>query len=77
MKVCEDCGERVYAFGCVSCHESDYIEVEFAEELAVIWSAEDARKDMAGIHGARAAWRIGSGSGSGSRRTGHIEQRRQ
>lgn len=25
---CEDCGERVYKFGCVNCNEETYIEMQ-------------------------------------------------
>lgn len=28
MKTCEDCGCRVYEYGCVNCNESDYIEMQ-------------------------------------------------
>ena len=40
MKTCPDCGERVYSLGCVNCNEADYIEVEFAEELAELREEE-------------------------------------
>ena len=28
MKTCEDCGCRIYEYGCINCRENDYIDVE-------------------------------------------------
>lgn len=28
MKTCEDCGCRIYEYGCVNCNEADYIEMQ-------------------------------------------------
>ncbi len=44
MKTCENCGCRVYALGCVNCDEADYIEAEFAEELADLRAKADERR---------------------------------
>lgn len=30
MKTCEDCGCRIYEYGCVNCNEIDYIEAQDA-----------------------------------------------
>lgn len=28
MKTCEDCGCRIYEYGCVNCNEEDYITMQ-------------------------------------------------
>lgn len=30
MKTCEDCGCRIYEYGCVNCNEIDYIDMQDA-----------------------------------------------
>ncbi len=35
----------MYSLGCVNCREADYIEVEFADELAEIRANEVADRD--------------------------------
>lgn len=44
MLTCEHCGERVYSLGCVNCREADYLEAEFAEELADMRAADEQRR---------------------------------
>jgi hypothetical protein len=35
MKTCEDCGCRVYEYGCVNCNEQDYIDMQaYYDDLA-------------------------------------------
>ena len=34
MDVCDNCGCRVYALGCVNCDEASYIEAQEADEFA-------------------------------------------
>lgn len=34
MKVCPDCGERVYRLGCVNCDEDAYIEEQAGFDAA-------------------------------------------
>ena len=32
MKVCDNCGERVYSLGCVNCNEAAYMEAANVRE---------------------------------------------
>lgn len=36
MKTCEDCGTKLYSFGCPNCNEEDLINLDFAEEIMQI-----------------------------------------
>lgn len=41
METCPDCGERVYALGCVNCREEAYIEEQ--EYLTALYPTDDPK----------------------------------
>lgn len=43
MKTCEDCGCRVYEYGCINCNEQDYIDMQ-AYDDRVITDESDAER---------------------------------
>jgi len=63
MKTCENCGERVYALGCVSCNESAYmLAAEMREEERQSEREHDWEFYFNGTFCRRCNARIGDGS---------------